>query len=123
MNSLSLLQQGLFFYSGTGSAWFGDTMPDEEGNLVMVFDFSNATTNPESAYVSRRVTFPNGSFHDNGLVLFNGGAGAIGRWGDFEATSFDGPGSNHIWVAAQHATSTGDWATGIGKVAFNINQP
>jgi hypothetical protein len=37
------------------------------------------------------------------------------RWGDFEATSYTGFGSNHVWVASQYAGLNGDWATGSLK--------
>jgi hypothetical protein len=120
----SLLQNGYYFFTGDGAASFPALMPDEEGNLFMVFDFMNSSTNPESAYVSRRVTFTSGLMHDNGLVLFSGAASTFDtRWGDFEATSFDGPKPNHVWIAAQHSGSGGDWATGIGRLSYSLSLP
>jgi hypothetical protein len=123
LNSASLLQQGDFFYTGDSAAFFPGLMPDEEGNLVTVYGFSSIATAPLSAYVTRRITFPSGAFHDSGVVLFSGASGTSGRWGDFEATSYDGPASNHMWIAAQQTKAGGDWATGIGKVTFTLNQP
>lgn len=125
MNSLALIQQGYFNYSGDGAASFPALMPDDEGNLTMVFEFMNSSTNPESAYVSRRATLLRGRFHDGGIVLFGGAAATFDqRWGDYEACSYDGRGGNHVWCAGENAAASGDWATGIGRVGFTaLSQP
>jgi len=122
--STHLQQNGYLSFAGDGSASFGALMPDDEGNLFMVFEFSSSSAAPSSAYVSRRVTFTPGKFHDSGLTLFAGATSTFNtRWGDFEATSYDGRGPNHVWIAAQQAGSNGDWATGIGKLAYTLSQP
>lgn len=112
-----LYQQGNFFYSGDGTASFGALMPDADGDLFMVFEFMNSSTNPEVAYTARRVTFPLGSFHDGGLVLKAGAAPTSNsRWGDYEATSYDG--ANNVWFAGEYSASNGDWSTYIGRDSF-----
>jgi hypothetical protein len=123
-SSTFLLQSGYFGFSGDGAAYYGALMPDDEGNLFMVYEFSNSSTNPESAYVSRRVTFTPGAFHDSGKILFAGATSTLdSRWGDFEATSYDGRSPNHVWIAGEHVGSGGDWATGIGKLSYPLSQP
>jgi hypothetical protein len=121
----TLFQSGYYFYSGDGAASFPALMPDDEGNLFMVFDFMNSSTNPESVYVSRRVTFTAGRMHDGGAVLFGGAAPTLdSRWGDYEATSYDGRSPNDVWIAAQHSDSNGDWATGISRLSsYSLSQP
>jgi len=112
-----LFQDGYYYYSGDGTASFGALMPDADGNLFMVFEFMNSSTNPELAYTGRRVAFPFGSFHDGGLILKAGGAPTFdSRWGDFEATSFDG--TTNVWFAGQYSASSGDWSTYIGRDSF-----
>jgi hypothetical protein len=112
-----LFQRGYYFYSGDGAASFGALMPDADGNLFMVFEFMNGSINPEIAYTARRVAFPFGSFHDNGIVLKSGNAPTFdSRWGDFEATSFDG--STNVWFSGQYSASSGDWSTYIGRDSF-----
>jgi hypothetical protein len=112
-----LFQQGYYFYSGDGTASFGALMPDSDGDLFMVFEFMNSSTNPEVAYTARRVTFSPGSFHDGGIVLKAGAAPTSNsRWGDFEATSFDGAGN--VWFAGEYSASNADWSTYIGRDAF-----
>jgi hypothetical protein len=122
----SLLQNGYFDFSGDGAASFPALMPDDEGNLYMVFEFMNSSTNPESVYTARRVTFTAGTMHDTGTVLFAGGARYTfsARWGDFEATTYDGRSTNNVWVAGMHSLSSGNWGTGIGKLpTFPISTP
>jgi hypothetical protein len=112
-----LFQQGYYFYSGDGAASFGALMPDADGNLFMVFEFMNGSINPEAAYTARRVTFPFGSFHDGGFILKAGSAPTFdSRWGDFEATSFDGAGN--VWFAGEYSASSGDWSTFMGRDSF-----
>jgi len=118
-----LYQQGYYAYSGDGAASFGALMPDADGDLFMVFEFMNSSTNPEVAYTARRVAFPLGSFHDGGIVLRSGDAPTTdGRWGDFEATSYDGTTKDDVWFAGEYAPSSGprngDWSTFIGKDKF-----
>ncbi len=112
-----LFQQGYYFYSGDGTASFGALMPDADGDLFMVFEFMNSSTNPEAAYTARRVTFSPGLFHDGGFILRKGDAPTSNsRWGDFEATSFDGAGN--VWFAGEYSASNADWSTYIGRDAF-----
>src|SRR5579859_631601 len=112
-----LFQQGYYFYSGDGTASFGALMPDSDGDLFMVFEFMNSSINPEVAYTARRVGFTLGRFHDGGFVLKAGGASTSNsRWGDYEATSYDG--ANNVWFAGEYSASNSDWSTYIGRDAF-----
>jgi len=112
-----LFQQGYHFYSGDGTASFGTLMPDADGDLFMVFEFMNSSINPEVAYTARRVAYPFGSFHDGGFILKGGNAPTSNsRWGDFEATSFDG--ATNVWFAGEYSASNGNWSTYIGRDSF-----
>jgi hypothetical protein len=115
----SLLQQGDFGFTGDGAAYFGALMPDVDGDLFMVFEHSSSSLNPEVDYTARRVNFSLGMFHDLGLVLQSGLARTSNtRWGDYEATSYDGSGPNHVWIAGEFSGSGGDWATEIGRLQY-----
>jgi len=119
--SASLYQQGYYYYSGTGSAYFGALMPDADGDLFMVFEFSNNSFDPGVAYVTRRVAFPPGKFHDNGLFLKTGEAATTNtRWGDYEATSYNGPSNDKVWFAGEYSASNGDWSTYIGSSSLCV---
>jgi len=88
-----------------------------------VFEFMSSTSNPGVAYTARRVAFPFGSFHDGGIFLRSGDAPTTdGRWGDFEATSYDGLTKDNVWFAGEYAPTSGprngDWSTFIGKDKF-----
>jgi hypothetical protein len=121
LTGATMYQQGLQYYSGDGTASFGALMPDAGGDLFMVFDYMDSNTNPEAAYAARRVSYSLGSFHDGGLTLQSGLAPTYNsRWGDFEATSYDGVGPDDVWFAAQYSGSNGDWATVIGKDKYTL---
>lgn len=114
----TIAQQGMLAFSGDRAASFGSIMPDSAGNMIMVFDTMSATLNPSIDFTGRLATDPLGSLQPP-VVLRKGAAPTTNsRWGDYEASSYDGPASNGIWIAAEFSGSTGDWATEIGKVHF-----
>jgi hypothetical protein len=115
----SVYQSGYLVFAGDQDASFGALMPDNNGNLIMVYDTMSSTLNPSIAYTGRRATFPLGQFHDAGRFLFQGLAPTTDtRWGDYEATSYDGISHDHIWMAAQYSGKNQDWHTRIGETQF-----
>ena len=112
-------QDGYYFYGGDGAATFGALMPDANGDLFMLFEFMNSSSNPGVAYTARRVTLSLGVFHDGGIYLQSGIAPTFdSRWGDFEATSYDGLSKDNVWFSGQYSAANGDWATFIGRDNF-----
>ena len=131
---------GYYNFSGNGSATFGALMPDENGNVLMVFDHMSSTVFPEIRYIVKGADQKN--FTGPGVLLKAGEASyrpqlcgphagppptfVVCRWGDFEATSFDGAG--HIWFSSQYANALQlgppqngrNWGTWIG--AINASQ-
>jgi hypothetical protein len=119
----ALFQRGYYFYGGDSTASYGALMPDADGDLFMVFDFMNSTTNPEIAFTARRVAFSFGLFHDGGLILRAGDASTTdSRWGDYSATSYDGSKTDNVWFSGEYAPASGpingDWSTFIGQDKF-----
>ncbi len=111
----SIFQSGIIHYSGDRSAFFGALMATSSGNLLMVFDTMSSSIYPSIMYATRLTTDTLGKF-ESALYLKKGSAATLDtRWGDYEATSYDGS-SNNTWFSAQY--SNGDWATYIGKVNF-----
>lgn len=116
-----LYQSGYFGFQGDQDASFGAMMPDENGNLIMIYDTMSSSLNPSTAYAGRRSTFPLGRFHDAGKFLQKGLVPTgNSRWGDYESTSYDGFSSDNIWMASQYSGSNADWATVIGETKFVI---
>lgn len=62
-----------------------------------------------------KVSDPLGSIGNAHFIIKGPSATFDSRWGDFEAASYDGFSTNHIWVASQYSIS-GDWATFIARV-------
>lgn len=111
---------------GAGT-YFGTIQPDPEGNWTMVFNFSNRSVSPGTAYTSNRVTWPT-PFHDGGIFLcqfqkfYN-----QGRWGDYTATAIDLLNANGtpsifpaFWFAGMFVNSNGNWSTCVGANAFSL---
>jgi hypothetical protein len=109
-------------WTNNGSAYYATVQPDQENNLVMVFDFSTDTVYPSMVYTSRRVTYGNSLMNGAGTYLVGGaGTGVSGRWGDYSATAPDLTIATRglLWFSAQYAPSAGSWGTAIGAVEYN----
>ena len=112
----NLYQSGYLFFSGDRDASFGAMMQDKNGNLFMVFDTMSANLNPSIMLVSRSKSEPLGTIDHASFIIRGPSATFDSRWGDYEAASYTGFGSNEVWVASQYSIS-GDWATRIARVS------
>jgi hypothetical protein len=112
----TLTQSGHVFFSGDETASYGALASTSSGDLIMVFDAMSSTIAPGTVYAARRPGDPPGTFE--GAVTLKAGARGTNnrRWGDYEATSFDGLGN--LWIASQYSGTNGDWATEIGSTHF-----
>src|SRR5579859_395444 len=112
----NLYQSGYLYFSGDRAAFFGAMMQDKAGKLFMVFDTSSANLNPSIEIASRNSSDPLGLIGNVKFVKKGPSATFDSRWGDYEAASYTGFGSNHVWVASQYSVS-GDWNTFIARVS------
>jgi hypothetical protein len=122
--STSVLQQGYFFFGGAADAYFPTLIPDDEGNLMMSFEFSSSADgiDPSQAYTGRRVTLPPGSMSDAGIFAVKSTkASSQFRQGAYGASSWTGPGDDATWSTGEYSCpSTGDWCTYIWRNAWSI---
>ena len=108
-------------WASNGSAYYATLQPDQENNVLMVFDFSRDTSYPGTVYTSRRVTYGD-SLMDGAGAYLEGGANAVsGRWGDYSATAPDFTIATRglLWFSAQYAPSSGSWGTVIGAAQYS----
>ena len=112
----NLFQSGYISFTGDQAASFGAEMQDKNGNVFMVFDTMSASLNPSIMAASRSKADPLGTIGHVHFIIKGPSATFDSRWGDFEAASYTGFGSNHVWVASQYSIS-GDWTTFIEKVS------
>jgi hypothetical protein len=108
-------QSGIIAFSGSGSAYYPDLVPDALGNLFVVFSMSSISQNPSVAYAARKTTDAANTFEApliarSGLGYYNGG-----RWGDYNAAAFDG---SVVWFEGEYALANHDWSTYIGETHF-----
>jgi hypothetical protein len=125
---------GYYSFGGDEAATYPAVMPDASGNVTMLFEHMGHQVFPETRYIVKGAGDAN--FSGAGNLLKAGESSyrptlcgtkviPVCRWGDFEATSFDG--SGHIWFAGQYANlfqgvSTPpafgrNWGTWIGAIA------
>jgi hypothetical protein len=114
---------------GSSGEWYFPTVqPDPEGNVTVVFNFSNSGTFPESAYASSRVTQSFGTQPDPGIILQGGLAtynflfSGRNRWGDYTATAPDLTSaiSPAFWFAGESSKTGTSYRTAIGRNAYTI---
>jgi hypothetical protein len=123
ITSVDLRQVGYcVICTGTGrAAYYGTVQSDPEGNVIMVYNYSDDSTYPGVSYASRRVTQADGVFHDAGIALISGqGNYAQARWGDYEGTAIDfqSTTSPSIWFSGMYSRADGTWGTRVGKATF-----
>src|SRR5580704_6835262 len=117
-------QEDCFFCGGqgaSGSSYYAVPQPDPEGNVTLVYDYSDDNNYAGVAFTARRVTFTDSNMEDGaGSFLESGSGAASGRWGDYSATSPDLTVANAplMWFAGNYAESSGAWGTAIGAVQF-----
>lgn len=123
-------------FSNGGSAYYGTIQPDSERNFVMVYTYSAPGTAgctpdastciyPSAAYVSRRVTQPQNTFSDQGVILALGGSyyhqlnpQGVNRWGDYSAAAPNYARQNSFWIEGEYSESNGTWGKAVGQSAF-----
>jgi len=113
---------------GTGATFYPEVQPDPEGNVLVVFNYSDDATYPSSAYATNRATEALNTMHDSGFFLQKGLAtykytdnNGFNRWGDYTAASVDlTPGTRaSFWFAGESSKSTDLYRTAIGHNAFS----
>jgi len=114
ITAVSMVQNAILSFTGDRAASFGAVMTDATGDLLMVFDSMSSTVFPGEYYASRLVTDPLGTLQAPQTLKKSVTSTFNSRWGDYEATSYDGAGDN-IWFAAQYSATSGDWGTFIGE--------
>jgi hypothetical protein len=82
---------------GSGARFYPTLQPDPEGNVTLVYNYSDDTTYPSSGYASNRVTQVPNTLHDDGKILQPGRAfynppkfsGTLTPWGHYTAAAVD----------------------------------
>ena len=125
------MEYGDFGGVGTnGSAYYGTVQPNTDGDLTMVFAYSDDNSYPGVAYISHRTSTPYftwNSLADSGFYLK---AGQVyyneGRWGDYSGTAIEYNSKTHqvnTWFSGMFSSNvpgiTNSWSTAIGYNAFS----
>ncbi len=99
------------------------------GDAVVGFTGSNASTSPGCYYVGRSGLDSNNIMSTP--VLYRAGSGSNynlldgfgrNRWGDYSATSWD-PSDESLWTIQEYVRSTNVWGTHVAKLEYNPSGP
>jgi len=115
VTTASIYQDGHIVFAGDQAVSFPAVMQDVNGNLFMVFDTMSHTLNPSIMVTQRRASQTLGTLGRPVLIKQGLAPTFNSRWGDYEATSYDGFTTNNVWVASQYSGSNQDWATFISQ--------
>lgn len=118
LTGASMVQAGVLSFTGDRDASFGTVMPDKAGNMIMVFDSMSSSLNPSIYYTGRKRLDTLGTLQSARLLLKGVTPTFDGRWGDYEATSYEGTTTNRTWIASEYSPSNGDWASELGATKF-----
>ncbi|MBV9216991.1 MAG: carboxypeptidase regulatory-like domain-containing protein [Acidobacteria bacterium] len=110
--------------------WMSSIAADRDGNVALVYNTSNASTNPSIAYSGRLAGDPANSMPQNETQLIAGVGSQTGncgglpchRWGDYASISIDPSDDCTFWVTSEYypanAASSVAWGTQIGAFRF-----
>ena len=112
---------------GSTAFYYPHQIPDQEGNVTEVFNFSSSSAYASLAYASRRAGQPTGGIPDAGFVLQSGqGPYTEGRWGDYVAGAPAGISAilatttPVAWFAGMYAGTSNKWGTAIGRNGYTV---
>ena len=118
-----VIQEQATFAPDSDNRWMGSAAIDKQGNLVVGYSVSSATTFPSIRYAGRLATDPPGSLFQ-GEVTLQAGGGSQGsfshRWGDYSLLAVDPVDDCTFWYTTEYysATSQSLWQTRIGNFKF-----
>src|SRR5262249_41287405 len=100
--------------------WMSSIAVDPNGNTVIGYSTSSASTFPDIRYAGRRVTDPPNNLSQGEGTMFSGTASQTGsRWGDYTMTTVDTANGTDFWHVNEYLATTGtSWHTRIGKFNF-----
>ena len=115
----ALTQQGVF---GTEKRhyFYPAVMPDNHGNMIMVFSRSGPSEHASVYFAGRKSTDPLGlllgsSLLKAGTACYNDPRNGANRWGDYAGIAPDPASPGLIWFYSMYATATVNWSTWVGS--------
>jgi len=120
----SVYQQGTRVDSSTvaNSYWLPTMAQDKQGNIILGFSVSGASTDPSMWYVGRLSTDTIGTMQTPRKVITGTGVqkSTSNRWGDYGSISVDPADDCTFWFTTEYIKTTGsfNWSTHITSFKF-----
>jgi hypothetical protein len=127
-----LFQEGTWVLPDTVHRWMGSAAMDRDGNMVLGYSVTNATTVfPGIRYAGRAPSDPPGTLSNEQVMQAGSGVQRTtnSRWGDYTSMNVDPRDDctfyyiNEYYTAASSASSTAGWLTRIGAFKFPDCKP
>ena len=108
----------------SGNAYYAALRPDANGNLIVVFGYSDRTDYPSVAALAALgpITGEQGGNFTDPIELAGGTSPTVDRWGDYQGAAVDPANPNVIWSVGQVGDDFGSgdntrWATHIDALS------
>lgn len=113
-----------------GDAYYAALRPDNAGNLIITFGYSDPSTYPSLGATAAigPITGEQGGAFTSSSAMAIGTSPTVQRWGDYQAAAIDPQNPAVIWAAGQVADDWGTghdywWGTFLQAVAFGSAAP
>jgi hypothetical protein len=115
----TLTQQGVFGAKKL-NYFYPAVMPDNSGNMLMVFSRSGPAEFGSVYFTGRKATDPLGTLLGSfllkaGTANYNNVVNGLNRWGDYAGIAADPVNGQLIWFYSLFAAATTNWATWVGS--------
>ncbi len=115
-------QDGVYSPTSAEHRWMPSAAQDTNGNVMLGYSISNATTMfPSVSYAGRLANDPLGTIGDEKSLVVGAAAQTGGnRWGDYSMMSIDPTDDCTFWYTQEYVAVGGSfqWQTYIGKMKF-----
>jgi hypothetical protein len=81
--------------------WLGSIAMDKEGNILLVYNSSSATSHPSIRYTGRLASDPPNLMSNEGILVEGKRSVGADRWGDYASVSLDPVDDCTFWVTGQ----------------------
>lgn len=105
-----LYQEGSYQPDST-ERWMGAIAMDRQGNIMMGYSASDATTSPSIRLAGRMADDPLGTLPIGEIEVVTGGGyqQVYGRWGDYSSMLIDPVDDCTFWYTGEYVASAGAW--------------
>jgi hypothetical protein len=127
VTNIKLLQSGTYAPDSNNYRWMGSFARDQNGDILMGYSESSASTYPSIYITGRTLADPSGTMEAELQVIAGDGAYLgifdrnLDRWGDYTSMRLDPADNCTFWYTNEYYMRSGifNWSTQINSACFN----